>query len=448
MSETGRYLVIGAGPCGLAVARSLKLANIPFDQVEATDDVGGNWYHGTYESAHILSSRNVTEYPDFPMPADYPDFPSREQMYQYYKSYASHHGLTKHIRFNTKVVRVVPVGDSLWKATFEDGSSRIFKGVIICNGHHWSKSFPTYPGSFSGESIHSKDYKSVEQIKNKRVLVVGAGNSAFDIASECARNAASCTMSMRRGVWIFPKTFLGKPLSAVNSPFLAKLPDWAKEALAKLMIKVTVGMPQNYGLPAPSHGIFERHPTINTDTLMLIKHGRIKIKGAVRKLDHSTVEFEDGTRDNCDMIVYATGYNVSFPFLPAELNRVKEKTVKVYGFGLLDDYKGIYYVGWFQPRGGIGSLIGPYADLLAQLIRIQDVHKTPVGLALKEMGERLPDNHLFGGPAFLIWINKMMSKLPKIERKAAKLDATTGEFENPVLLEKQELIDELTTARS
>jgi hypothetical protein len=412
----------------------LKLAEIPYQQVEATEDVGGNWHHGTYASAHILSSRDVTEYPHFPMPEDYPDFPSREQMYQYYKSYASHYGLRDHIQFNTKVVGVNPIERSQWKIDFEDGSSRSYKGVVICNGHHWAKSFPKFPGSFSGVSIHSKDYKTVDQIRNRRVLVVGAGNSAFDIASECARMAASCSLSTRRGVWIFPKTIMGKPLSTVNSRFIASLPAWAREGLAKLLITLTVGRPEAYGLPTPTHKIFARHPTVNTDTLMLIKHGKIKVKGAIRKLNDTYVEFEDGSSEQFDMIVYATGYDVSFPFLPPALNRVVQKTVKVYGFGMLDDYKGIYYVGWFQPRGGIGSLISPYADLCAELIKIQDRHKNPIGLTLRELGEQLPSSHLIGGPQVLSWIRKTMNRLPRIERKASSIDRSLGDFENPLLL--------------
>lgn len=132
------------------------------------------------------------------------------------------------------------------------------------------------------------------------------------------------------------------------------------------------------------------------------------------------------------MIVYATGYEVSFPFLPPALNRVEKKVVKVYGFSMLHDYKGIYFVGWFQPRGGIGSLIGPYADLLAQLIKIQDNRKNPIGLALREMGEQLPDSHLFGGPQVIAWIGKTAKQIARIDRKAAKLDATLGHFSNPV----------------
>jgi len=305
------HLVIGAGPVGLAIAKSFKAANIPYHHVDADDDVGGNWYHGTYKSAHILSSRSVMEYPEYPMPEDYPDFPSSEQMLKYYQAYTKHFELRDNIQFKTTVVYINPIENNLWKVSFEGGKSIIYKGVMICNGHHWSRRFPKYDGVFTGESFHSKEYKSAEQIKDKRVLVIGAGNSAFDIVSECARASTESYLSVRRGIWIFPKTFMGRPLATLQIP---KLPDWIQERLVKLMLKITIGSYKEYGLPKPAIKVFDRHPTVNTETLMHVKHGRIKIKGAVKGFDGSQVEFEDGSKEEIDLIVYATGFNTSYPF--------------------------------------------------------------------------------------------------------------------------------------
>ncbi len=424
------YLIIGAGPVGLAMAKSFKMANIPYHQVDADDDVGGNWYHGTYKSAHILSARKVMEYPDFAMPEDYPDFPSSAQMLAYYRDYAAHYQLKDSIQFSMKVIAVIPVEHNLWQVGFENGLHKIYKGVVVCNGHHWSKNYPKYAGNFNGESFHSKEYKSTDQIKDKKVLVIGAGNSAFDIASECARVSNKCYLSVRRGIWIFPKTFMGRPLAALQVP---TMPDWLQERLIKLMLKVTIGSHKEYGLPKPLSKVFDRHPTVNTETLMHVKHGRIKIKGAVKRLLESQVEFEDGSIEEIDTIVYATGFHTSFPFLPKKLNRVEKDFVKVYGFSMYDNYKGIYLVGWMQPRGGVGSLIGPYADLLARLIILQDKIECPMGMVLREMGEPLPTTHLFGGGKVLKWINKMNKRIIKIERKGLKLDARFDRFRNETL---------------
>ena len=429
------HLIIGAGPIGLASAKSLKLANIPYHQIEADNEVGGNWYHGVYETANILSSRKATEYPDFPMPKNYPDFPSGAQMLAYYKTYTDHYQLRENIQFNTKVVWVTPTDDNLWLVCLDNGEKRIYKGVLVCNGHHWSKKYPTYEGEFNGETFHSKDYKSPEQLRGKRVLVIGAGNSAFDISSECARVSKKCYLSVRRGIWVFPKTFMGKPLTEFK---VKVVPNWMKRRLAKLLLKLVVGSHEDYGFPKPTIGIFDRHPTINTDTLINIKNGRISVKVGVHKFTGSEVEFSDGSKEEIDTIVYATGFKVDFPFLPSQLSRVENNSiVKAYGYGMYDDYKGLYIIGWFQPRGGVGSLAAPYANLLAKMINVQDEFETPLGMALKEIGEKLPDTHLFGDIDFLNWINKKEKQLNKIKKIGLKLDKRNGEFKNKVIEEKE-----------
>jgi hypothetical protein len=427
------YLVIGAGPSGLAMARALKEAGIPYQQAEADDDVGGNWYHGTYATANILSSRDVTEFPDYPMPENYPDFPSSAQMYEYYKMYADHYQLRDHILFNAKVVYVTPAENNLWQVSFENGTSNLYKGVMICNGHHWSRNYPEYEGEFTGETFHSKDYKTPEQLRDKRILVIGAGNSAFDISSESARVGKKCYMSVRRGIWIFPKVFMGKPLSA----FRLGLPKFMKLRMAKFMLRLAIGKPESYGLPKPTIHIFDRHPTVNTDTLINIKNGRITVKPAVKRFSGNKVEFVDGSFEEVDTIVYATGYKVDFPFLPAALNRVDGNVVKTYGFGMFDDYKGLYIIGWFQPRGGIGSLVAPYSDLVAKLTQLQDRIDTPVGSIFKAMGEKLPETQFFGGIDFLKWVEKVNKKIKKMERIGRKLDAHNKNFENKVLGEEK-----------
>lgn len=421
------YLIIGAGPVGLAVAKSFKEAGIPYHQVDADDDVGGNWYHGTYKSAHILSARRVMEYPDFKMPEDYPDFPSSGQMLKYYQSYASHYNLTESIQFNTKVIYVNPIKENLWEVTFANNTTKIYKGVVVCNGHHWSKNYPEYEGNFTGNSFHSKEYKSPDQLRDKRVLVIGAGNSAFDIASESARVSSKNFISVRRGIWIFPKTFMGKPLASLKVP---PIPDWVRESLIKMMLKLTIGSHKEYGLPKPESKVFDRHPTVNTETLMHVKHGRTIIKGAVKKFLGSQVEFEDGSIEDVDTIVYATGFKTDFPFLPKELCRVEKAHVKVYGYSMYDNYKGLYLVGWMQPRGGVGSLIAPYANLLARFVQLQDKVNSPVGLILKEMGEPLPTSHLFGGAQVIKWISKMDKKMDKLEKKGLELDKEHDGFVN------------------
>lgn len=212
VDRSTRMAVIGAGPVGLAVAKALLQHGIPYEQLEADDDLGGNWYHGVYETAHIISSRKTTEYADFPMPDNFPDFPSARQMLDYLASYAETFNLRPYIQFRTKVLMCCPLANNSWEVELAGGEKRVYKGVIVCNGHHWDKRYPDYAGRFTGEYIHSKDYKHPQQLVNKRVLVIGGGNSACDLAAEAARVGRSCDISIRRGYWFLPKTVFGVPL--------------------------------------------------------------------------------------------------------------------------------------------------------------------------------------------------------------------------------------------
>jgi len=385
-------LVIGAGPCGLSHAKALKDAGIAYEQVEADDEVGGNWYHGTYRTAHIISSKKTTEFSDFPMPADYPDFPSQQQMGDYYKLYADSFDLRPQIAFDTKITAVRPRVDELWDVELASGEQRIYKGVLVCNGHHWDKRFPSYPGEFTGEYIHSKDFKDPKQLEGKHVLVIGGGNSACDVVSEAARVSECADLSLRRGYWMTPKTVFGKP--SIESPLMG-LPLFVQRFLLRCLLRVVVGKYEDYGLPRPDHKIFEKHPTISTEIFHYLKHGRIKARPDIARLDGYTVHFTDGTSNEYDLIVAATGFYLSFPFLPVGLvPMINEQLAALYAGCVLPEYKHLYIIGTQQVRYGIGPLLTPGSRLVAKMIKIQDEMRLPIGLVMKESGYKLPETHL------------------------------------------------------
>jgi Flavin-binding monooxygenase-like len=412
-------LIIGAGPTGLAQAQALKDAGIKYEQVEADGEVGGNWHHGTYRTAHIISSRKTTEFSDFPMPPSYPDFPSRRQMADYYKLYADTFGLRERIKFNTKVTVVQPNPADGWDVEFADGTQQTYKGVLLCNGHHWDRRFPDYPGKFTGEFLHSKDFAGPEQLAGKRVLVIGGGNSACDIASEAARVGETCHLSLRRGYWFMPKTILGKPL--VESP-LMHFPVSIQRILLRLLLRLVVGNYEDYNLPKPDHKIFDRHPTISTEVLHYLRHGRITPRADVSRFDGNIVRFNDGTSEEFDTVICATGFYVSFPFLPQGLVPMKnEQLAMLYGGCLLPDFKHLYILATQQTRYGIGPLLTPATRLVASMIKLQDKMELPLGLVMKESGARLPDTHLVDPIAALRQMKIASYTLPLLLRKEQKL---------------------------
>ncbi len=378
-----KMLVIGAGPVGLACAKALKAAGIAYDQVEADKDLGGNWRHGVYDTLHIVTSKRTTQFSDFPMPEHYPDFPDRNDMLAYFEAYAETFDLRAAIAFETKVIWVRPVEQNLYEITLESGERRHYKGVLVCSGQHWDRQWPSLPGMFTGEYLHSKDYKDPAQLKDKRVLVIGEGTSAFEVVSEAARWADQASLSVRQGVWILPKTLLGRPLTEVIKP---SVPVWLQKPLLRTMIRIANGPNARYGLPLPGHDLFDKPPVINSEVLHHLKHGAIAPRPAVRGFDGNRVTFLDGRNEDYDLVICATGYQTSYPFLPRALAPMEGGRLQTYGGSMLADYRHLYLIGGDQACYGLGPLVSEAAALTAKLIALQDGLAHPIGGILKAMG--------------------------------------------------------------
>lgn len=318
--------VIGAGPHGLSALKALLQVGIPADGFERADDLGGNWYFGApssrvYESTHLISSKPFTQFPDFPMPDAYPDYPNHRQVKTYFDAYADHFGLRERISFNTAVTRVEALPDDRWEITVE-GPSGIhvlrYAAVVVANGHNWFPKKPEYPGieDFTGQVIHSADYKSAPQLRGHRVLVVGAGNTGCDIAVESAQNAQATFHSTRRGYYYNPKFAFGKPSDQVADQLLAlRVPLALRRAAFGLTLRATVGKFESFGLQKPDHAFFETHPIVNQQLVYYVGHGDISPKPDVDHFDATGAVFTDGTRADVDLVIFATGYLAVFPFL-------------------------------------------------------------------------------------------------------------------------------------
>jgi hypothetical protein len=188
------------------------------------------------------------------------------------------------------------------------------------------------------------------------------------------------------------------------------------------MLKIVVGNYETYGLPHPDHKLFEHHPTVSSELLHYLKHGRIAPHKDIARLEGKTVHFVDGTSTDVDLIVCATGYYVSFPFLPENLVKVNHGNLAmVYAGCALPDYKNIYIFGTQQVRYGVGPLITPAAKLLAKMIKLQDEMQLPIGLVMKESGAKLPTTHLIDPIASLRAMRIANFTLPLLIRRERKL---------------------------
>ncbi|NEW42212.1 NAD(P)-binding domain-containing protein [Nocardia cyriacigeorgica] len=319
-----RVCVIGAGPSGITAAKRLKDHGIPFDCYEASDDVGGNWYFknpngmsACYQSLHIDTSKFRLAFEDYPVPEEWPDFPHHSQLFQYFRDYVDHFGIRDRIVFDTEVTAAERTADGRWLITTSQGYAKNYDALIVCNGHHWDPRLPDYPGEFDGTLMHSHAYNDPFDpidMRGKRVVVVGMGNSGLDIASELSQRylAAKLHVSARRGVWVLPKYVNGKVGDKREIP--RWMPPKLGLKLRQRFVRKTRGNMEDYGLPRPDHLPFEAHPSASEEFLHRAGCGDITFKPAITALEGPRVRFADGSTDEVDVIVCATGYRISFPF--------------------------------------------------------------------------------------------------------------------------------------
>lgn len=375
IDKSDMYCIIGAGASGITAGKALKAAGIPFEIIEREDGIGGVWNYGAagssvYASTHLISSKTMTAYTDFPMPDDYPDYPSHEQVRDYLRSYARHFGVDAHITFNTSVEHVERTEDGLWDVTLSNGETRRYKGLVIANGHLWDPKYPDFPGTFSGEVIHSKDYKTPDILRGKRVLVVGAGNSGCDIAVEAAQNAVKTFHSTRRGYWYAPKYVFGRPTDTVNElPIRLGLPIWLRRLINGLVLQVVVGDLRRYGLRKPDHKLLESHPLVNQQLPYYLGHGKITPKPDVTELCGDSVRFEDGSIEPVDLIVYATGFNIRFPFIDTQHLNWNGMHPDLYLHVFHRDTDNLFVIGLIQPDSGLFWIAELQAQVMARFIR-------------------------------------------------------------------------------
>jgi hypothetical protein len=388
-----RYCVIGAGAAGLATVAVLRAQGFSVDCFERTDRVAGHW-HTDYESLHLITSRDVSGFAGFPMPAGYPVYPSRDQMREYQESFARHHGLYDVIRFGTEVTAVEPIGGrgaGGWTVTTDDGRQTAYDGVLVANGHLWQPHLPAYPGTFTGLSLHSSRYRSAGDVDGSRVLVVGAGNSGCDLAVDAAMACKETAISVRRGQVFLPKAFFGRPRAELR--WLSRLPAVAQERITRALVDVVVGPPTAYaGLPEPvTRNLNKQPPVVNNLLLYWIHHGRVAVVPGVDRLDGRRVHFTDGTAREFDTILWATGFEVGLPFLdPGLLRWERGAPLRVGGLTVPVGLERLYFIGLASPRGPQLPVYSAQAELVARMLRLTERSGAGVG---EQLAQAQPPDH-------------------------------------------------------
>lgn len=374
--------VIGAGAGGLSAARHLLADGHEVTVFELGSHIGGLWVYdndnglaAAYRSLHINSEPRVTAYRDFPFPQRVGLFPSHRDVAEYLGSFADAFDIRRRIRFRKRVTAVEPEPGpgGRWWVRHEDAGDpataerELFDAVVVASGHQGVPAHPGWAGRFAGRYLHSHDYREPEPFRGQRVLVVGVGNSGLDVAADVAPDAGQTLVAARSPVLIMPRMVLGVPtarvLGALSKPWM---PWPVQRAIMRTISRVFHGTMEQWGMRTP---VTRTHPASNATFMAHVSYRRITMKPGVADVDGTTVRFDDGSAEEVDTIIAATGYEIDLPFLPDEVSPVRERRMEAYQRVVHPERPGLYFVGFFNVSGGANiSMMDTQSAWVAALV--------------------------------------------------------------------------------
>lgn len=374
-----RAAVIGAGPAGLVTAKTLMEFGFDVAVYESGSYVGGTWVYNNdngrqllYKNLHINTSKVLTAFSGLPFPKETQAIPDHRDMARYFAAYAEHFNVTHKVRFNSPVREVLPVPvagskRSQWRVTADNQNPDIFDIVVVCTGaFDKPKSFGGAE-NFTGEYLHSSAYREPGRYVGKHVCVIGAGNSAVDIASDLCTTAGSVTLVARSAVKIVPHFIAGRSLNDINRS-LQKwwIPDAIRRFITKTLVNVVHGPETNLGFKQLKHRV---HPTISSTIVQDILFNRVKVRQGVEKISGKKITFNDGASQEFDTIIAATGFTIGFPFLSREIVDGAKGNLDLYLRIVPPEWPGLYFVGMVNPDTPINFACERQARWIAALER-------------------------------------------------------------------------------
>ena len=354
-----RIAVIGAGAAGICMAKYLRKVGFAVTIFEIGSQIGGMWCYqndnglsSAYRTLHINTSRGVTRFHDLDFDDDVQAFPDHWDMHRYLEKYAKHFNLVPLIRFNSRVADIRPAFDPAsdpprWDIVLEDGKTEEFDTVIAATGHLADPMHvPIFRDNFTGTYVHSHHYKEPEDFVGQRICVVGVGNSACDIASDVCVTSPRCVLVARSGAIILPKLFCGIPFTDITRKIQRPwIPGWLRRKLTGILTFLVHGNMQKLGFRPMEKRV---HTTSNGTIVTDIAYSRIAVKHEIEKIDGKVLHFSDGTAEEFDTIIAATGYQIQLPFISRDIVPLEDNKLRLYKRMVQPGWPGLYFPGFFN----------------------------------------------------------------------------------------------------
>jgi cation diffusion facilitator CzcD-associated flavoprotein CzcO len=355
---TRHYAIIGAGAGGLCAAKYLIAQGIEVAIFEVGSHIGGLWVYDNdsgmspaYKSLHINSEAQVSSFIDFPFPNGAPLYPDHAEMSRYFERYADHFDLRRRITFGARVKAIEPARGK-FRVVLQNGEAASFDGVVVATGHQSVPRHPPQIEGFAGDYIHAHSYRIPNPYANKRVLVIGPGNSGVDIAADICSVTEHTVLSARSPVLIMPRMMFGVPNSRtflkLEKPFMPwRLRIWIRTQLTQIFH----GRMEQWGFRTPKT---RTHPISHPTLISQIAWGRITVKPGIDSVDGHTIGFTDGSTERFDAIIAATGYTTALPFLAHDVSPVEPDSthMNLYNRVAHTSLDGLYFIGFFDVTGG------------------------------------------------------------------------------------------------
>lgn len=369
MSERVNTVVVGASAAGLSTACCLAREGVDHVLLEKEERVAGAW-RNHYERLHLHTSKSLSALPHRKWGAEIEDYPPRLDVVKYLEAYAE--DLERKPRLGQHVQRIERSSDG-WRTTTQD-SEYVSDNVVVATGYTRVPFVPSWPGQddYRGDRIHSSRYKSGDPWKGRRVLVVGFGNSACEIAIDLHERGAEPTLSVRSGVNVIPRDVLGVPILAIGIG-MSFLPPEVADAMAWPLIQATIGDVRKLGLEKLPYGPnvqIRKHgriPLLDIGTVALIEKGDIEVRPGVERFTEAGVVFTDGREEEFAAVVLGTGYRPALADFLAEAAQVcsKDGVPKKSGEAVLP---GLYFCGFHVSPTGMLREIAIEARRIARSV--------------------------------------------------------------------------------